>query len=584
MRPTGSSSPRLSCIHNILFTYRLAWQKSTGPCGAGCDESIIGLHGDVSNPPLSNLTWQCSINCGSKWGPWDVNYFITSVSLRSDGWEQGEGSFQHIFNDTGPFKVWLKYFPWIPSGRAPVSEIGYMHTVVDLRKRSDTNRTNSSPYVSLPSIIGVRLNYSTVIELPVYDPDGDTVRCRWSDPQECDNACTNVPNNTVILNKVNCSIIINAYSFHGYSSNVTYRLTIMVEDFPKMNITLGYDAKNKETSLSSIPVQLTLRIIDTNHECINLMKFAKPSLRRRISYTNLSISMSTSMRISFYLETVDKSTTDFQVSAPAYANYTRLDDNFGRPNVTNFLIIWLPKLSQIGDNQVCVWGIDQYGLTSGPRCTTAIVQDDNDCPHYIGSCHGNGQCINLFQNETCQCKPGFQPPTCANASRCLDSPCYHNATCSDTGNVYYCHCTEGYTGHDCEYEIDACDIKPCLNGGTCISLLKDYHCVCPADFTGKLCEEPAKERNNTTLAISKPTMTTYATFSTPSPSTKLSTASAIINLTYTDNASNTAFTTVTKVSKSNSCPHLPFTLSTFHSRSSLSSTEIQSDCLHSTLP
>lgn len=38
--------------------------------------------------------------------------------------------------------------------------------------------------------------------LPVDDPDGDSVRCRWALPSECAGACTDVPEYTIWLNKV----------------------------------------------------------------------------------------------------------------------------------------------------------------------------------------------------------------------------------------------------------------------------------------------------------------------------------------------------------------------------------------------
>ena len=33
---------------------------------------------------------------------------------------------------------------------------------------------------------------------------------------------------------------------------------------------------------------------------------------------------------------------------------------------------------------------------------------------------------------------------------CINSTCLHGATCTDKLNGFYCLCSEGYTGDDCE--------------------------------------------------------------------------------------------------------------------------------------
>lgn len=48
----------------------------------------------------------------------------------------------------------------------------------------------------------VAFGCATHIQLPVADPDGDILRCRWADVTECRGACTNPPKNAVRLRKV----------------------------------------------------------------------------------------------------------------------------------------------------------------------------------------------------------------------------------------------------------------------------------------------------------------------------------------------------------------------------------------------
>ena len=37
----------------------------------------------------------------------------------------------------------------------------------------------------------------------------------------------------------------------------------------------------------------------------------------------------------------------------------------------------------------------------------------------------------------------------------------------------------GYTGYDCETEIDECDSDPCQNDATCVNKIGEYECECP---------------------------------------------------------------------------------------------------------
>ena len=49
-----------------------------------------------------------------------------------------------------------------------------------------------------------------------------------------------------------------------------------------------------------------------------------------------------------------------------------------------------------------------------------------------------------------------------------NKPCQNGATCTNTGQGgYTCACAPGYTGTNCEREINDCLYQPCLNGGNC---------------------------------------------------------------------------------------------------------------------
>lgn len=56
-------------------------------------------------------------------------------------------------------------------------------------------------------------------------------------------------------------------------------------------------------------------------------------------------------------------------------------------------------------------------------------------------------------------------------------------------------CMPGYTGQNCEMEINECQSHPCQNGGSCIDLVGQYICSCPPGTLGMhVCVQQATRR------------------------------------------------------------------------------------------
>lgn len=68
----------------------------------------------------------------------------------------------------------------------------------------------------------------------------------------------------------------------------------------------------------------------------------------------------------------------------------------------------------------------------------------------------------------------------------------NTGTCVDQINGYKCQCQPGYTGIDCDVDIDECQSSPCING-TCVNKVNGYNCVCQAGFNGTRCEKNINE-------------------------------------------------------------------------------------------
>uniref|UniRef100_A0A8B9BF88 Neurocan core protein n=1 Tax=Anser brachyrhynchus TaxID=132585 RepID=A0A8B9BF88_9AVES len=77
----------------------------------------------------------------------------------------------------------------------------------------------------------------------------------------------------------------------------------------------------------------------------------------------------------------------------------------------------------------------------------------------------------------------------APADPCQNNPCLHGGTCHANGSVCSCSCAQGFTGENCEIDIDDCLSSPCQNGGTCIDEVNSFVCLCLPSYGGSRCEK-----------------------------------------------------------------------------------------------
>ncbi|CAG2100574.1 unnamed protein product [Medioppia subpectinata] len=89
----------------------------------------------------------------------------------------------------------------------------------------------------------------------------------------------------------------------------------------------------------------------------------------------------------------------------------------------------------------------------------------NQCTKYPGCLHG--YCSKPWD---CLCDEGWGGLLCnQDLNYCTNhKPCKNGGSCTNTGQGWYtCECPLGYTGKNCEQEIDSCAHYPCANGATC---------------------------------------------------------------------------------------------------------------------
>ena len=72
---------------------------------------------------------------------------------------------------------------------------------------------------------------------------------------------------------------------------------------------------------------------------------------------------------------------------------------------------------------------------------------------------------------------------------CIDSPCGDALhSCIDGVQSYICVCHPGFTGVNCETDMDECQTNACENEATCVDAINGYICQCLSGYRGQFCE------------------------------------------------------------------------------------------------
>ncbi|KAF8792673.1 Protein crumbs like protein [Argiope bruennichi] len=158
----------------------------------------------------------------------------------------------------------------------------------------------------------------------------------------------------------------------------------------------------------------------------------------------------------------------------------------------------------------CSDQINRYECTcipgfSGKNCEVNI----DECASQ--PCQNGGKCVDMINEFVCNCTDtGFSGTFCeTNINDCDPNPCQNGASCEDMIKDYHCQCYDGYNGKNCENDIDECATSPCLNSALCLEnsnktlyemnylgffpsfsyeMASGFRCICASGFTGENCE------------------------------------------------------------------------------------------------
>ncbi|TRY60562.1 hypothetical protein DNTS_026975 [Danionella cerebrum] len=196
-----------------------------------------------------------------------------------------------------------------------------------------------------------------------------------------------------------------------------------------------------------------------------------------------------SSSLSQWLLSVDGRVSGFSRSLPGTVEYLNTSVIMLAENFTGCLGevriggVYLPFFEPLVENAPQTSQFFQIGALAPPRlgCSGSPLCLSEPCLN-------NGTCLDQFNSFRCECSPGWTGVECQeNIDECSMMPCVHGV-CRDLAGDYECQCPVGYRGKNCQEEVDECWEHQCRNGGSCVPSLNRYKCVCLENFTGPFCQ------------------------------------------------------------------------------------------------
>ncbi|XP_068209798.1 uncharacterized protein [Palaemon carinicauda] len=341
MKPTDSGFER-----EMEISFQIAWRRDS--FYIMCDEDAIQsntLLGGEENTELG-----CEEGCENYYTGLSLDFYCSDFSLE-ENWSFGGRTMKMNFTGSGNRGVLV-----FTGGNWIVAGSWYLVASNSLLKRNDTGKINSTPRAITAPVIKIKENCNHTISIPVSDPDGDEVRCRWAQGyEECGDACEAFSN--AVLDNDTCVITYEA----KFGSGI-HIAALMIEDF----------ISDSDAPLSSISLQFVVEVYPSDQSCYDSPHFIHPTF---LSGFCVAVPEGTifSSRLISKSGRKDANITEIQTVSPL--GFTKSPIYYSSDLDAFYVnISWSPSEEQMNQtHSFCFTSINSYGDTSIQNCIKLIT-------------------------------------------------------------------------------------------------------------------------------------------------------------------------------------------------------------------
>ncbi|XP_074622474.1 uncharacterized protein LOC141880812 isoform X2 [Acropora palmata] len=377
-------APANSYSNTLILRFRMAFRRSFSS-SYNCDQSIINSGALRGSGGSWIARYRCSSGYCSSGTIANTGFQCTDFSVDED-WTMGENNFTYTFSSVS--KEWIVSYQgccWISSLVKYPDGNWLVSTTVNLTRRADTGRINSSPVSKSPAIIRFEEGCPQSFRIPVEDPDDDVVKCRWAIYSESSRQTDSFPHG--VIDERACLL-----QYNGRNRTAgTYAVALTLEDFPE-----GTTDFTSVTRFSAVGLQFLVIITTRSGSCNDVPLFTK-STPSDGECTEVQIGSAYRAVIEVKLQDLSRHVTEIVTSSPVGMQLTPLRQD-ALLGIFYRNITWYPSQYQVGQQLFCFKAKDSEGSESEWRCITILVGLSNtprivlgtQWPRYPSSQFGTG--------------------------------------------------------------------------------------------------------------------------------------------------------------------------------------------------